>query len=102
MKVYTDSQNRICDIGTTTNQDLNEIEVPDWTFGDITDAQIKCYACTLDAGGNPAIRLLVTPELFEQIGTLDRQHMADQEEITALTESIVDNDYRVTAMELGL
>lgn len=102
MKVYTDSQNRICDIGTTTNQDLNEVEVPDWTFGDITDAQIKCYSCTLDAGGNPSIRLLVTPELFEQIGTLDRQHMADQEEITALTESIVDNDYRVTAMELGL
>ena len=102
MKVYTDSQNRICDIGTTTNQDPNEVEVPDWTFGDIADAQIKCYSCTLDAGGNPSIRLLVTPELFEQIGTLDRQHMADQEEITALTESIVDNDYRVTAMELGL
>lgn len=102
MKVYTDSQNRICDVGTTTNQDLNEVEVPDWTFGDITDAQIKCYACTLDAGGNPSIRLLVTPELFEQIGILDRQHMADQEEITALTESVVDNDYRVTAMELGL
>lgn len=102
MKVYTDSQNRICDIGTTTNHVLNEVEVPDWTFGDITDAQIKCYACTLDAGGNPSIRLLVTPELFEQIGTLDRQHMADQEEITALTESIVDNDYRVTAIELGL
>lgn len=102
MKVYTDSQNRICDIGTTTNHDLNEVEVPDWTFGDITDAQIKCYACALDAGGNPSIRLRVTPELFEQIGTLDRQHMADQEEITALTESIVDNDYRVTAMGLGL
>lgn len=102
MKVYTDSQNRICDIGTATNHDLNEIEVPDWTFGDIANAQIKCYACSLDAGGNPSIRLLVTPELFEQIGILDRQHMADQEEITALTESVVDNDYRVTAMELGL
>lgn len=102
MKIYTDSQHRICDIGTTTNPELRELDVPDRTFGDITDAQIKCYACTLDAGGNPSIRLLVTPELFEQIGTLDRQHMADQEEITALTESVVDNDYRVTAIELGL
>lgn len=102
MKIYTDSLHRICDIGTTTNPELRELDVPDWTFGDITDAQIKCYSCTLDAKGNPSIRLLVTPELFEQIGILDRQHMTDQEEITALTESVVDNDYRVTAMELGL
>ncbi len=95
MKIYTDSQNRICDIGTTTNPALQELEVPDPTFGDITDAQIKCYACTLDAGGNPSIRLLVTPELFDQIGILDRQHAADQEEVTslqlALTEQYEEN-----------
>lgn len=102
MKVYTDSQHRICDIGATTNPELQELVIPDWTFGDITDAQIKCYTCAVDAEGNPSIRLLVPPELFEQIGILDRQRTADQEEVAALTESIVDNDYRVSTMELGL
>lgn len=73
MKIYTDSQNRIIDIGTTTNPELRELDVPDGTFGDITDAQIKCYSCTLDAKGNPSIRLMVTPELFDQIGILEQE-----------------------------
>lgn len=95
MKIYTDKLNRICAIGTSTNSEFTELEVPDWTFGDITDAQIKCYACVLDAGGNPSIRLLVPPELFDQIGVLDRQRAADQEEVTslqlALTEQYEEN-----------
>lgn len=95
MKIYTDSQHRIIDIGSTSNPDLMELKVPDWTFGDITDAQIKCYSCILDAGGNPSICLLVSPELFERIGIMDRQHTADQEEVTslqlALTEQYEEN-----------
>lgn len=102
IKVYTDNQHRICDIMNTNIPDLTEIDVPDWTFGDITDSQIKCYTCTLDPEGNPSIRLLVPPELFDQIGIMDQQRAADQEETSSLMESVVDNDYRLTALELGL
>lgn len=84
MKIYTDSQHRVIDTDSTVNPSLTELEVPDWTFGDITAAQIKCYSCTLDALGNPSIRLLVPPGVFEQLGELDRQRAADQEEVTAL------------------
>lgn len=102
MKVYTDSQHRICDIGSTLNPALQELDVPAPTFGSITEGQIKCYSCVLDDRGNPTIRLLVPPGVFEQIGEQDKQRAADQEEVATLTESIVDNDYRITAMELGL
>lgn len=102
MKLYTDNQHRVVDIGSTTKPGLTELEVPDWTFGDITEAQIKCYSCILDAHGNPMIQLLVPPGVFDQVGVLDRQRAADQEEVTALTESAVDNDYRLSTLELGL
>lgn len=73
MKIFTDNNDRIIDIGSTIKSEFTELEVPDGTFGDITDAQIKCYACVLDAGGNPSIWLLVTPELFDQVGILEQE-----------------------------
>lgn len=84
MKIYTDAQNRIIDVDSTQNLELTELEIPDGHFGDITTGQIKCYSCILDANGFPAICLLVPPGVFDQIGQLDRQHEADQEEVTNL------------------
>lgn len=109
MKVYTDSQHRICDIGSTSNPELQELEVPDPTFGDITEGQIKCYSCVLDDRGNPTLRLLVPPGVFDQIGEQDKQHTADQEEVTALqlalTEQYEDSlarDDEITNTQMAL
>lgn len=102
MKVYTDSRHRIIDIGSTANPCLTELEVPDWTFGDISDSQIKCYSCIQDKEGNTSIQLLVPVGVLEQIGDLDRQRHTDLEEIATLTELVVDNDYRIATIELGL
>lgn len=109
MKIYTDDRHHICDIGSSSNSELTELEVPDMTFGDITDAQIKCYSCLLDSGGNPSIRLLVTPELFDRIGILDRQHADDQEMVTALQlalteqyEASLARDEEITNTQMAL
>lgn len=109
MKVYTDSQHCICDVGSTSNPELIELDVPAPTFGDITKGQIKCYSCVLDAGGNPTIRLLVPPGVFEQIGEQDKQRATDQEEVTslqlALTEQFEDGlarDDEITNTQMAL
>ena len=109
MKIYTDSQHRIVDTDSTMDPDLTELEVPDPTFGDITPGQIKCYSCTLDAHGNPMIRLLAPPGVFDQIGVLDRQHDADQEEVTAMQlalteqyETGLDQDEEITNTQMAL
>lgn len=90
MKIYTDIQNRIIDVSTTKDPGLTELEVPDWTFGSITENQIKCYSCILDENGNPCIRLQVSPDLFDKIGELDKQHEADQEEVTVLQMALTE------------
>lgn len=79
MKIYVDWNDRICDVDSTENPLLHELVVDDWLFGDITKNQIKCYRCVLDGFGRPSITLMVSADLFEQVGELDRKDAAEKQ-----------------------
>lgn len=103
MKVYTNSQHRICAVYSTTDLYLTELILPDNIFSpDITEDLIKCYSCQIDDSGNYTIQLLVPPDMAEQINQTGIQRKRDQELMADQLETIVDNDYRLSTLELGL
>lgn len=56
----------------------------------------------LDDQGNYTIQLLVSPDMAEQINQSGLQRIADQKLMETQLETIVDNDYRLSVLELGL
>lgn len=103
MRVYVNSQNRICATDTSFNPDLIKLEIPDNIFAtNITQDLIKCYSCQIDESGNYTIQLLIPPDMAEQINQTGIQRKRDQELMADQLETIVDNDYRLSTLELGL
>lgn len=91
MKVYVNSQDRICTVHTTIDTTLIELEIPDGTFAEeATEDLIKCYSCQVDKSGNYTIQLLIPPDMAEQINQTGLQHRADQETITELQLALAD------------
>jgi len=103
MRIYTNNQNRICAVHSTTDPTLTELTLPDNVFSpEVTEELIKCYACQVDDQGNYTIQLLVPPDMAEQINQTGLQRIADQKLMESQLETIVDNDYRLSVLELGL
>lgn len=103
MKIYVNNQNRICAINDSIDVSLTKLELPDNVFSpDITEDLIKCYSCQIDESGNYTIQLLVPPDMAEQINQTGIQRKRDQELMADQLETIVDNDYRLSTLELGL
>lgn len=103
MKVYINSQHKICAIHYTTDPNLTELTIPDNVFStEFTEELIKCYACQVDDQGNYAVQLLVPPDMAEQINQIGLQRIANQKLMESQLETIVSNDYRLSALELKL
>lgn len=57
MKVFVNTNNKICAIGTSTDDSLTEIELMDGSFGEIPIDLIKHYYCYPSIHGIPTILL---------------------------------------------
>lgn len=128
-KIYTDNQDRIVAVGSTDRTDVTEYEVDSEMFGNMCEAVIfgykygPVYLCKygedgneildpetnepiyeLDERGNPVIAGIQFVPFVPDV-VLDRiQFINDksEEENAALIECIVDNDFRMSMIELGL
>lgn len=103
MIVYINDNKRICAVHNTLDRTLTKLEIPDGTFSDeVTEEQIKCYSCQVDNQGNYTLQLLVSPDMAEQINQFGLQRITDRKLMESQLETIVDNDYRLSILELKL
>lgn len=110
MKAYTNGQNEI--VSLEYKEGLTEVEIPaedpeDMFYG-------KCAAfimgfragyeeCGYDENGNTLIGFVITPyKSMEMLDAIQQQYEHDQAENAETIDYIIDMDYRISMVELGL
>lgn len=107
MIVFTNEFHEIIDINATTNPDLTPVELSDETF----IGKCKAFICGYKAGwegceqpdGSTTQCFTVYP--FKDIVLLEaiqQEYEVEQANNNELLETIVDNDYRLSMLELGI
>ena len=126
MKIFTNEYHEICDINATTRSGLTEYEIDDDSFPGKCDSYIRGYKYepqqqfelnedgtnrkdesgneihVLDDAGNKIFTgFSLYPFIdYNVLLRIQAEHDAQELLINELTQSIVDNDYRLSLMEL--
>lgn len=126
MKIYTNEYDEICDVNSTQRTDLTQYEIDDETFkgkcityicgykyepqyqvevdtdGTIKKTKDGDVVYTLDENGNkiPCGFSLYPFVDYNVLLRIQAEHDAQELYLEELTQSIVDNDYRLSLMEL--
>lgn len=98
MTVYTDTEGRIKDVGSTTDTTLIPQEVTDGTFDGWTTAKICCYKVSVSNGNVNMLTPYVDSRLIEHIDMLGR----DVESVTPYkqTKTAYIDDTSITFTEV--
>lgn len=98
MTVYTDTEGRIKDVGSTTDTTLTPQEITDGTFDGWTTAKICCYKVSVKDGNVNMLTPYVDSRLIEHIDMLGR----DVESVTPYkqTKTAYIDDTSITFTEV--
>lgn len=105
MKIYINEQHQIKAIrfNDTGDETLTEAEVEDDFLSGFCDTVIKafCYHQWADENGNERLSVYPYKDL-ELLMSIQAEHDAQETQTEELLQSTLDNDYRLSVMELGL
>lgn len=105
MKIYINEQHQIKAIrfNDTGDNALTEMEVDDGFLQGFCDSVIKafCYHKWKDENNNELLSVYPYKD-FELLMSIQAEHDTQEAQVEELTQSIIDNDYRLSMMELGL
>ena len=81
MKIFVNSKNQICDVGSTTDSTLTEYEVPDRDFEGWSIAKICCYKIYVSLGKYCGFSPYVDSRLIQHIEQLGQQIEGTNEDL---------------------
>lgn len=104
MKIYINEHHEIKAVRVNdTGFELTEIEVEDDFLQGFCNSVIKAfkYHKWTDEYGNEFLSVYPYKD-FAVMESIQQEHDAQEAQAEELTQSIIDNDYRLSVMELGL
>lgn len=105
MKIYINNQHQIkaVRVNDTGDDTLTEIEVEDDFLSGYCDTMKKafCYHKWKDKNGNELLSVYPYKD-FSVMESIQQEHEAQERQAAQLLEAALDNDYRLSMMELGL
>lgn len=105
MKIYINSEHQIKAVkhNDTGDYTLTEIEVEDDFLAGYCDTLLKafCYHKWKDENGNEMLSVYPYKD-FSVMESIQQEHEVQERQTAGLLESAIDNDYRLSMIELGL
>lgn len=105
MKIYVNSGHQIkaVRVNDTGDSTLTEIIVEDNFLEGFCDSVIKsfCYQVWKDGDGNQQVSTYPYKD-FSVLETIQEEHVLQELQAVELMEATIENDYRLSMMELGL
>lgn len=105
MKIYINSEHQIkaLRVNDTGDDTLTEIEVEDDFLQGFCDTMIKafCYHKWTDENGSEQLSVYPYKD-FSVMESIQQEHELQELQAAEILETTIDNDYRLSMMELGL
>lgn len=78
MKVFIDTNNKICSVNVPTSSQLKELVIPDYTFGNIPSHLVKCYYCYPSANEGELPRIQIDHDSIALVTQVTQYYSLDE------------------------